>query len=205
MAHRDVIWNQIVTGSWWDNKAKRNEPQSRKERQTIESDSSVGSTSQQQLSIVVVDERIDSDWSRRQRQMLLSILTHHSQWLQNSNALCACKTSVTYSHKFSFRIEACRGSHGQDMTAHTHTFNGLFPGLPRWAGTRKVKPIWILLKQETVSGSAISWAICKSASRSRQITMPVPHHSKFFYRPDALPATQPTASKHWRIWQHRLP
>ena len=47
-------------------------------------------------------------------------------------------------------------------------------------GTRKVKPIWILLKQETVSGSGISWAICKSASRSRQITMPVPHHSKFF-------------------------
>ena len=34
----------------------------------------------------------------------------------------------------------------------------LFPGLPRWAGTRKVKPIWILLKQETVSGSGISWA-----------------------------------------------
>ena len=38
---------------------------------------------------------------------------------------------------------------------HTHTFNGPFPGLPRWAGTRKVKPIWILLKQETVSGSGI--------------------------------------------------
>jgi len=32
----------------------------------------------------------------------------------------------------------------------------LFPGLPRWTGTRKVKPIWILLKQETVSGSGIS-------------------------------------------------
>jgi len=47
-----------------------------------------------------------------------------------------------------------------------------------------------------VSGSGISWATCKSASRSRQITMPVPHHSKVFYRPDALPAAQPTASKH---------
>jgi len=32
------------------------------------------------------------------------------------------------------------------------------------------------------------------APRSRQITTPVPHDS--FYRPDALPATQPTASKH---------
>ena len=81
---------------------------------------------------------------------------------------------------------------------HTHPFNGPFPGLPRWAGTRKVKPIWILLKQETVSGSgSISWVICKSASRSKQITMPTPHYS-LFYRPDALPAAQPTASKHWR-------
>jgi len=32
----------------------------------------------------------------------------------------------------------------------------LCPGLPGWAGTRKVKPIWILLDQETVSGSSIS-------------------------------------------------
>jgi len=45
-----------------------------------------------------------------------------------------------------------------------------------------------------VSGKGISWAICKSAPRFRQITMPVPHHS-VFYRPDALPAAQPTASK----------
>ena len=81
---------------------------------------------------------------------------------------------------------------------HTHTrLTALFPGLPRWAGTRKGKPIWILLKHETVSGSGISWAMCKSAPRSRQTTTPAPHHS-VFYRPDALPAAQPTASKHWR-------
>ena len=36
----------------------------------------------------------------------------------------------------------------------------LCPGLPGWASTRKVKPIWILLKQETVSGSGIRWDIC---------------------------------------------
>jgi len=63
----------------------------------------------------------------------------------------------------------------------------LFLGLPGWAGTRKVKPIWILLKQETVSRSGIRWAICKSAPRSKQITMPAPNHS-VFYRLDALPA-----------------
>jgi len=49
----------------------------------------------------------------------------------------------------------------------TH-LTALCPGLPERAGTRKVKPIRILLKQETVSGTGISWAICNSASRSRQ-------------------------------------
>jgi len=83
-----------------------------------------------------------------------------------------------------------------DIHAYTR-LTALCPGLRGWAGTRKVKPIWILLKQETVSGSGISWAVCKSAPRSRQITTPAPHHL-VFYRPDALPAAQPTVSKHWR-------
>ena len=74
--------------------------------------------------------------------------------------------------------------------AHTH-LTALFPG-PRWASTRKVKSIWILLKQDTVSGSGTSWAICKSAPRPRQTTRRAPH----FYRPDALSVAQPTVSKH---------
>jgi len=74
---------------------------------------------------------------------------------------------------------------------HTHTrLTAPCPGLPRWAGTRKV-PIWILLKQETTSGSGISWAICKSASRSRQITTPAPHHSVF---KAGCPSCRPTNS-----------
>ena len=49
-----------------------------------------------------------------------------------------------------FLITECHG----DVGTHTHTrLTALFPGLPVWAGTRKVKPIWILLKLETVSGS----------------------------------------------------
>jgi len=68
----------------------------------------------------------------------------------------------------------------------------LCPGLPRSAGIRTVKPIWILLKQETVSGSGISWAPCKSAPSSRQTTTPAPHHS-VFHRPVAS-SCRPTNS-----------
>jgi len=47
------------------------------------------------------------------------------------------------------------------MATHTHTrLTTLCPILPGRANTRKVKPIWILLKHETVSGRGISWAIC---------------------------------------------
>jgi len=85
---------------------------------------------------------------------------------------------------------------------HTHThLTALFLRLPRCAGTRKAKPIWILLKQKTVTSSVISWATCKSAPCSRQTNTPAPHHS-VFYRPNALPAIQPTASKHWRQMLH---
>ena len=65
----------------------------------------------------------------------------------------------------------------------------LCPGLTGWAGTRKVKPIWILLEQETVSGSGISWAIRQSAPHSREITTPAPHNS-VFCRPAILPANR---------------
>ena len=45
-----------------------------------------------------------------------------------------------------------------------------------------------LLEQETVSGSGISWAICKSAPRPRHNHASIPPLS--FCRPDALPAAQ---------------
>jgi len=125
-------------------------------------------------------------------RLLLKYLHNHESDIQ------------VFLYRGSWTLEVhCAHTHTHAHTrahTHTHTHTGLtalFPGLPRWAGTRKVKPVWILWKQEAVSGSGISWAVCKSTPRSRQITMPAPHHS-VFYRPDALPATQPTASKHWR-------
>jgi len=45
----------------------------------------------------------------------------------------------------------------------THTrLTALFPGLHRWAGTRKLKPIWILLKpQERIYSLVLRWLQCE--------------------------------------------
>jgi len=77
---------------------------------------------------------------------------------------------------------------------HTH-LTAPFLGLPASACTRKVEPIWILLEQETVSGSSISWAICKSAPSSRQITTPAPHHSLYNYTYTSRSQTFPMTSE----------
>jgi len=63
-----------------------------------------------------------------------------------------------------------------------HMFNGPFSGTTRVSRYWKGKTNLDLLKLETVSGSGISWAICKSAPFSRHT-----NHS-VFYRLDALPA-----------------
>ena len=62
---------------------------------------------------------------------------------------------------------------------HTHTFNGPFSWTTRVSRYQKGKPIWILLKQETVS-----------APHSRQITTPAPHHSVFLQA--GCPSCHPT-------------
>ena len=88
-----------------------------------------------------------------------------------------------------------------DGYTHTHThmhtrvcaFNGHFSGTNWVSRYQKGKTS---LDFTEARDSGISWDICKSAPTSRQITMPALYHS-VFYRPDALPAAQPTASKHW--------
>ena len=78
---------------------------------------------------------------------------------------------------------------------HTHQFNGSLYGTTRVSQYQKSKTN---LDFTEARDSEWQWhPLGKSAPRSRQITMPAPHHS-VFYRPDALPAAQATASKQWR-------
>ena len=95
-----------------------------------------------------------------------------------------------------------QSSSRKTLGTHTHAHTRLtapFPWLSRWAGTRKVKPIWILLKQE----SEWQWhqlghmQVCTLLQTDNHASTPL----LFFYRPDTLPAAQPTASKHWQLMQ----
>jgi len=73
---------------------------------------------------------------------------------------------------------------------------------PHKAGTRKAKPIWVLMKQAMMGRK---WhqldhtqIICTSHQTGNHIsTSPLN-----FYWPDALPDTQPTVSKHQRQIMH---
>ena len=89
-----------------------------------------------------------------------------------------------------------RNTHTHTHT-HTHPFNGPLSG-----GTTQVSWYQILLKQEIVSGSGISWNIglCKSAPCSRQITTLAPHHSVFTGRMPFLPPNQQHRSTEGNIY-----
>jgi len=84
-------------------------------------------------------------------------------------------------------------------TTTLHPFNSLFSRTTWVSRHQKGKPFWILLEQEMMGGSGISWTICKSfAPRSRQITMPVPHQSVFTGWMPILPPNQQRQSTEGR-------
>jgi len=80
---------------------------------------------------------------------------------------------------------------------HTHLFNGPFSGTTQLSRYQKDKTN---LDYTEARDSEWQWhqlgrmQVCTSL---QQITTSAPHRS-VFYRPDALPAAQPTASKLWR-------
>ena len=106
--------------------------------------------------------------------------------------------ATTTTHWRQSRTSTLRHQHKDNIVnTHTHPFNGPFSGTTRVSRYQKGKTILDFTEARDSEWQWHQWAIWKSAPRSRQITTPAPHHS-VFYRPDALPATQPTASKHWR-------
>ena len=72
-------------------------------------------------------------------------------------------------------------NHSFHVAAHTnmHPFNRPLSGTT-WVSRYQKGKTNLHFTEARDSGSGISWAICKSAAHSRQITMPALHHSSFF-------------------------
>ena len=84
--------------------------------------------------------------------------------------------------------------HYSDCSTHTHTppFNGPLSGTTQVSRYKKGKTNLDFTGAREMSGSGISWAICKSATRSRQITTPALHYSSFLQA--GCPSCRPTNS-----------
>ena len=102
-------------------------------------------------------------------------------------------------------LKTCRQSiHTEHLLLLLHPFNGLFSMTAPVSRHQKGKPFWILLEQEIMGWQ---WhqldhmqIICTLLwTDNCASTSPVS-----LYRLDALPAAQPTASKHWRHYMERL-
>jgi len=76
----------------------------------------------------------------------------------------------------------------------TNLFYGPLDFVRDYTGELVPEPIWILLKDETVSGSGISWGICKSARRPRQ---PRQHHITQFFT-GRMPVLLSNQQHQWR-------
>ena len=107
------------------------------------------------------------------------------------------KQIITYSlQKFSIQKHTATVTKKACTHTHTHTFNGPFSGTTRVSRYQKGKTNLDFTEardSEWQTGSGISLAICKSASQSRQITMPVPHDSCFFT--DRMPFLPPNQQR----------
>jgi len=100
-------------------------------------------------------------------------------------------------------LHRCRPTVGYcGLHTHTHTFNGPFSGTIRVSRYQKGKTN---LDFTEARDSEWQWyqlgymQVCTSLQTDNHASNPP---LSFFYRPGALPAAQPTVSKHWRqlLW-----
>ena len=78
----------------------------------------------------------------------------------------------------------------QHKHTHTHPFNGPLFRTTQVSWYQKGKTNLVFTEARDSGGSGISWAICKSAPRSRQINAPAPHNSIFTDRMPFRPPNQ---------------
>jgi len=106
-----------------------------------------------------------------EQDVIFTIVPHRDR--HQTQALCLSRMQVILQHKLLLL-----------------PFYGLLSGTTQVSQYQKDKPFWIVLKQTWWNGSGISWIMWKSFALCATHCI-----TQFFYRPDALPATQPTVLK----------
>ena len=85
----------------------------------------------------------------------------------------------------------------QYMPIHNH-FTALFSGAPGWGCARR-EPLDFMVQGKINRGGHTDHPAGRHSIRTNQCPPPPNPH---FYRPEALPAAQPTAWKHWKACQY---
>ena len=80
-------------------------------------------------------------------------------------------------------------------TPNNNCFMALFPEPPGWAGARR-EVLDFMVQGKINRGRHTDHPAGRHSIRTNRTNQCPPPH--IFYRPDALPAAQPTVSKHWR-------
>jgi len=108
--------------------------------------------------------------------------------------------SITFSRPIPamYHIRQCL-SYDMKTLPHRNHFTALFLAPPRWAGARR-ELLDIMVQGKINRGRHTNHPAGRHSIRTNQC--PPPPYSHIFYRPDALPAAQPTAPKHWRQLVH---
>jgi len=120
----------------------------------------------------------------------------------------SCPTSASTVKKWKIYFEdsfaACMplptavSTYTTTTTTTLHLFNGLF-SRTTWVSRHQIgKPFWILLKQEMTEWQWHQLSHMQIIYTSLQTNNHASTSPLSFYTLDALPAAQPTASRHWR-------
>jgi len=89
-------------------------------------------------------EARDSEWQWHQLGHMPVCTSLQTDNHASTPSLSFCRPDV---------VPATQPTASKHTHTHTHTrLTALFLGLPGWAGTRKLKPIWILLKHQSTEG-----------------------------------------------------
>ena len=117
--------------------------------------------------------------------------------------LLETKTKVSRLHPWFLHGECsswCPTNSVKALIYHHHNrFTALFPGPPGWAGARRELQDF-MVQGKINTGRHTDHPAGRHSIQTNQCPPPPSPH--IFYRLDALPAAQPTASKHWRQLAH---